>query len=100
MEVVAAIPLILLPFFLPLIAGLMAVNFGRKFWPWFLVGIMLPFVANIILLCLRDKRKITDKENNTSTKPVSNEEIFDHLLTRNDNMHKKEENEVYFSASA
>ena len=100
MEVVAAIPLILLPFFLPLIAGLMAVNFGRKFWRWFLVGIMLSFVANIILLCLRDKRKITDKENNTSTKPVSNEEIFDNLLTRDDNMHKKEENEVYFSASA
>jgi MFS family permease len=57
MEVVFAIPLLFLPLVMPLIAGLMARGFGRKFWPWFVVGIVLPFVANIILLCLPDKSK-------------------------------------------
>ena len=57
MEFVFAFPLLLLPFLLPLIAGLMAKNFGRKFWPWFLLGIFLPLVANFILLCLPDKSK-------------------------------------------
>jgi hypothetical protein len=57
MEVVFALPLLLLPFFLPFVTGQMAKSFGRKFWPWFLIGIPLPLVANIILLCLPDKSK-------------------------------------------
>jgi len=39
------------------VTGQMAKSFGRKFWPWFLIGIPLPLVANIILLCLPDKSK-------------------------------------------
>lgn len=58
MELIAALPFVLLPFFFPVIAGLMAINFGRKFWLWFFIGALLPFIANIILLCLPDKKKI------------------------------------------
>jgi len=57
MEVVFALPLLLLPLFLPFVTGKMAESFGRKFWPWFFIGIPLPLVANIILLCLPDKSK-------------------------------------------
>ena len=55
MEVVLALPLLFLPLVMPFIAGQMAKSFGRKFWPWFCIGIPLPFIANIILLCLPDK---------------------------------------------
>lgn len=71
MEVIIAIPLLMIPLFWPVVTGLMALSFGRKFWPWFYIGIPLPFVACIILLCLPDKRKIqkmafeeTTKNNN------------------------------------
>jgi len=57
MEVVFALPLLLLPLFLPHVTGQMAKSFGRKFWPWFFIGVPLPLVANIILLCLPDKSK-------------------------------------------
>jgi hypothetical protein len=57
MEVVFAIPLLLLPLFFPYVTGLMAKSFGRKFWPWFIIGIPLPLVANVILLCLPDRSK-------------------------------------------
>jgi len=57
MEVVFAILILVIPFILPLITGLMAKSFGRKFWPWFFIGLPLPFVANVILLCLQDKSK-------------------------------------------
>ncbi len=74
MEVVFALPLLFIPFFMPFIAGQMAKSFGRKFWPWFMIGIPLPFVANIILLCLPDKSKqeptvlkAVDKETNIRT---------------------------------
>ena len=55
MEFILALPLIIL-FFFPLLTGSMARSMGRKFWPWFLLGIPLPFVANIILLCLPEKK--------------------------------------------
>lgn len=57
MEVLIAIPLLMIPLFWPVVTGLMAISFGRKFWTWFFIGIPLPFVAAIILLCLPDKRK-------------------------------------------
>jgi hypothetical protein len=57
MEVIIAIPLLMIPLFWPVVTGLMAISFGRKFWPWFFIGIPLPFVGAIILLCLPDKRK-------------------------------------------
>ena len=45
MEFLFAIPVILLPFVMPFITGVMAVSLGRKFWPWFFLGIPLPFVS-------------------------------------------------------
>jgi hypothetical protein len=54
MEVLIALPFIMIPFFFPVIAGLMAKNFGRRFWPWFFIAFALPFIANVILLCLPD----------------------------------------------
>jgi hypothetical protein len=61
MEIIIAIPLLMIPLFWPVVTGLMAISFGRKFWPWFYIGIPLPFVAAIILLCLPDKRKKDQK---------------------------------------
>lgn len=55
MEVIAALVVLIIPFIWPTITGLMAKSFGRKFWPWFLIGIPLPFIANVILLCLPDR---------------------------------------------
>jgi hypothetical protein len=57
MEVLFALPLLFIPLIMPFIAGQMAKCFGRKFWPWFFIGIPLPFIANIILFCLPDKSK-------------------------------------------
>jgi len=52
MEVLIALPIVALPFFFPVVTGLMAKSLGRKFWFWFLLGFPLPFVACVILLCL------------------------------------------------
>lgn len=41
----------------PLIGGIMAKSFGRKFWVWFWVSVPLPFISLIILLSLPDKSK-------------------------------------------
>jgi len=57
MEVLIAAPFLIIPLFFPLLSGLMAKSMGRKFWPWFLLGIPLPFIANIILLCLPVKKQ-------------------------------------------
>jgi hypothetical protein len=92
MEVIIALPIIIIPFFFPVLSGLMAISFGRKFWPWFIVGVFLPFISMIILLALPDRRKKKEI-------PVSDEEIFDPLL----NNHKSRYHaghKVYFSAKA
>jgi hypothetical protein len=86
MEVVFAIPLLFIPLVMPLIAGLMAKSFGRKFWPWFIIGIPLPFIANIILLCLPDKSR---KETNTLT-VVKDGERTDQLYIINGKDHLSE----------
>jgi hypothetical protein len=57
LELILAIPLLIIPLFWPVVTGLMAISFGRKFWTWFFIGIPLPFAGCIILLCLPDKRK-------------------------------------------
>lgn len=80
MEIIFALPLLLLPTILPLLSGLMAKNFGRKFWPWFILGIPLPLIANIILLCLPDK---SEKKHPELT-AVENEDIYDHLFINDD----------------
>jgi len=79
MEFVFALPLLFIPLVMPFIAGQMAKNFGRKFWPWFLIGIPLPFIANIILLCLPDK----SKKKTNGLKAVENEKASDHLFIAN-----------------
>lgn len=81
MEVLIAGPLLIIPLFMPMIAGLMAKSFGRKFWPWFFIGIPLPLIANIILFCLPDKSKAKE------LKAVGNEELFDYLFSKEDSNH-------------
>ena len=73
MEVVFAIPILFIPFIWPLITGLMAKSNGRKFWPWFFIGIPLPFLANIVLLCLPDKsnRQMKSLTANTNQNPIN-----------------------------
>ncbi|OQP48971.1 hypothetical protein A4H97_29235 [Niastella yeongjuensis] len=56
MEFLVALPIIALPFFFPVVTGLMAKSLGRKFWLWFWLGLPLPFVACVILLCLPVRR--------------------------------------------
>jgi hypothetical protein len=56
MEFLIALPIIALPFFFPVVTGLMAKSLGRKFWFWFFMGVPLPFVACIILLCLPTRK--------------------------------------------
>lgn len=92
MEVVFALPFIVLPLLVPIITGLMAVSMGRKFWPWFFLAFILPFIACIILLCLNDKKKTA-----AVPVPVSDEEIFDpeKFVTK-----KNKQNAIYFSAKA
>lgn len=89
MEVVFALPFIMLPLLVPFITGLMAVSMGRKFWPWFFLGCLLPFISCIILLCLADKKK--------TTVPVTDEEIFD---PQQFVINKKQQDAIYFSAKA
>lgn len=76
MEVLMALPLILVPFFWPVVTGLMAKNFGRKFWVWFWIGVPLPFIAVVVLLFLPDKGK-----RKVELRAVENDKIFDHLFT-------------------
>lgn len=73
MEFVFALPLVLLPLVLPYLAGQMAKSFGRKFWPWFFLGIPLPIITHIILLCLPDK----SKEKQTT---FNNQKSMNHLF--------------------
>jgi len=94
MEVVFALPLVFTPVLMPVITGLMAKNFGRKFWPWFFVGLVLPFIANIILLCLPDRSRRA-----TELRPVENHELFDHLFI-DSNKRRIVNHENSFSATA
>lgn len=55
MEIIIALPFLAVPLIFPVMAGLMAKNFGRPFWTWFWIGCLLPFIANFILLFLKDR---------------------------------------------
>jgi hypothetical protein len=57
MEVVFALPLLLIPIALPFLAGMIARQFGRSYKLWFWISIPFPFVAHMILLCLPDLNK-------------------------------------------
>ena len=99
MEVIFAIPVILVTLCWPVITGLAALSFGRRFWFWFFVGIPLPLIATIIVLCLPDKRQKINPIVSNEMKPVSNEEIFNYLID-DAVTNKTNKNEIYFSASA
>jgi MFS family permease len=94
MEFILALPLLFIPLVLPFIAGQMAKSFGRKFWPWFLIGIVLPFIANIILLCLPDK----SKKKTNGLKAVENDKIFDHLFIAKDSQQQSIHSGTHFAA--
>lgn len=98
MEVLLSLPLLMIPLFFPLIAGLMAQSFGRNFWLWFFVGIALPFVANIILLCLPSRKKII-VENSVQPAPGTSDE-FDNYLAEESISDKQDQHEAHFPASA
>jgi hypothetical protein len=77
MEVLLAIPILLVVFMFPIIAGCMAKSFGRGFWPWFLISIPLPLIPCFVLLCLPDKSK-------KASEPLKNEEFYSQLLVSDD----------------
>ncbi|RBQ06739.1 hypothetical protein [Pedobacter miscanthi] len=58
---------ILLLFMLPVIlmpqiaAGILAKQTGRKFWFWFWVSFVIPFISLIILVSIEDKSKKPDQ---------------------------------------
>ena len=94
MEVILALPILIIPLIFPFISGQMAKCYGRKFWPWFCIGMALPFIANIILLCLPDK----SKQKPTVVKAVDNEKIFDHLFINNDSPQRNIDPGNHFAA--
>jgi hypothetical protein len=75
MEITAALSLILLASLVPLVSGFMATCYQRNFWLWFVIGLLLPFISNFLLLLLPEKRT---KHGNAT--PVENDELFDHLF--------------------
>ena len=60
-----------------LMTGWVALHLNRKFWPWFVVGLFLPFVGVVIILCLPVKEK---KVLQPLLRSVSRQEIFDRVL--------------------
>jgi hypothetical protein len=80
MDYILTLPLLAFPVLLPLLAGMIAINFDRKFWVWFCLGFILPVIAHIILLCLRNPAGKTKKE----LIPVEDEHLFDHLFIKKD----------------
>jgi hypothetical protein len=78
MEVLIGLIIALVPLLMfPCMTGWCALSLNRKFWPWFIAGFFLPFIGIVILLCLPVKEK---KVVQLVLTPVSEEEIFDHLL--------------------
>ncbi len=75
MEITAALSLILLVSLVPLVSGFMATCYQRSFWLWFVIGLLLPFISNLLLLLLPEK-----KTRYGNTAPVENDELFDHLF--------------------
>ena len=71
MDFVFALPFILLPLLLPVMAGCMAQRFGRSFWLWFCISIPLPLISCFIIACLPDK--------SLQEIPVESNDIFKEL---------------------
>lgn len=64
MEYLLVIPLGMVVLFFPFLTGAIAVSLGRKFWGWFLLGLVLPFIGVVVLLCLPLKEMEFDILNN------------------------------------
>ncbi len=47
---------------IPLICGYFAHTHGRSFWLWFCLGLFLPGIAHLILVCLPDKSNPIERE--------------------------------------
>ena len=62
---------------LSVMTGWLALSVNRQFWPWFVVGLFLPFIGALIIVCLPVKEK---KGQQRLLKSVSSEEIFDQVL--------------------
>jgi membrane protein implicated in regulation of membrane protease activity len=60
-----------------LMTGRAASSLNIKFWPWFVVGLFLPFISVVLILCRPVREK---KVQQPLLKPVSSEEIFDQVL--------------------
>jgi hypothetical protein len=90
--VIAMIPLLTFA----LMTGWAAWSLNRKFWPWFVAGLFLPFIGVVIILCLPANEK---KVQQALLKPVSSEEIFDRVLELEE-PRRINGSEVQFSARA
>ena len=75
MEISSALTLILLASLVPLVSGFMATCQQRSFWLWFVIGLLLPFISNLLLLLLPEK-----EIKRSASVPVENDELFDHLF--------------------
>lgn len=63
MELLITIPIISALMFYPLLTGLIAKTYGRRFWFWFTLGIILPFVSLVLLHCLPGKKIARNRRN-------------------------------------
>jgi hypothetical protein len=61
--------------------GWLALSVNRKFWPWFVVGLFLPYLGALIIVCLPVKEK---KGRQGLLKSISSEEISDQVLELED----------------
>jgi hypothetical protein len=82
MEVIMALPVILIPLMFNFIAGWMAQSFGRSFKFWFWISFLLPFISCVILLCLPIKKQKV-------VKPVDNDHLFDYLFEKEARRYRK-----------
>ena len=97
MDFLLGVIIALAPFFVfPLMTGLCAKCFNRKFWPWFIMGFFLPFIGVVIVLCLPEKKMPTSQQ---LIQAVPSEEIFEPVLEERGDQ-KMNGNQIRFSARA
>jgi len=76
MEFVFLMALVLISLRISFVTAETAERFCKSYWMWFVIGLLLPFIAVAILYCLprKTEKKITE------LRAVENDEIFDHLF--------------------
>lgn len=57
MEIVTIATMVLVISFFPIKTGWVAKDLGRNYWVWLFLGLFLPFISMVILLCLPIKKK-------------------------------------------